>query len=173
LKPCSAYPVVLARRAIGWLNVHMPETLGGIPLHPLVVHAVVVLLPLAALGVIAIAIVPKWRTRFGILVVGAAAVVLAFVPIATSTGEQLEETVPASSQLDDHIEFGDGVIFWAVPLLVLSIALWWFGRRAQAGSPVPRWLNVLVTVAAVVVSVGSMVLIVLVGHSGAASVWGT
>ncbi len=157
---------------MGWLNVSMPETLGGIPLHPLVVHAVVVLLPLAALGVIAIALVPKWRIRFGILVVAAAAVVLACVPIATSTGEQLQETAPASSRLDDHVELGNGVIFWVVPLLVLSIALWWFGRRSHAGSPVPRWLNVLVTVAAVVVSLGSMVLIVLVGHSGAEAVWG-
>lgn len=150
----------------------MPETLGGIPLHPLVVHAVVVLLPLAALSVIAIALVPKWRTRFGILVVAAATVVLAFVPIATSSGEQLEETVPASSQLEDHVGLGEGVIFWAVPLVVLSVALWWFGRLAQAGSPVPRWLNVLVTVAAVIVSLGSLVLIVLVGHSGAKAVWG-
>ena len=103
--------MVLARQAIGWLNTRMPETLGGIPLHPLVVHAVVVLLPLAALGAIAIALVPKWRTRFGILVVVAAAVVLTFVPIATSTGEELQEMVPASSQLDDHVEFGGGVIF--------------------------------------------------------------
>ncbi|HUV48344.1 MAG TPA: DUF2231 domain-containing protein [Actinomycetes bacterium] len=171
--PRKAYPMVLARPAIGWLNVRMPETLGGIPLHPLVVHAVVVLLPLAAIGVIAIALVPKWRTRFGVLVVAAAAVTLGFVPIATSTGEQLQETTPASSQLDDHVEFGEGVIFWAVPLLVLSIALWWFGRRAQAGSPVPRWLNMLVTIAAVVVSLGATVLIVLVGHSGAGAVWGT
>ncbi len=164
---------MLARPAFDWLNRPMPEAIGGIPLHPLVVHAVVVMLPLAALGVIAIALVPRWRTRFGFLVVAASAVVLAFVPIATSTGEQLQETVPASNRLDDHVEFGGGVIFWAVPLLVLSIALWWFGRRSQAGSPVPRWLNVLVTVAAVVVSLGSMVLIVLVGHSGAAAVWGT
>ena len=51
----------------------MPETIGGIPLHPLVVHAVVVLIPLAALGVIAIALVPKWRSRFGILVVAVTA----------------------------------------------------------------------------------------------------
>lgn len=151
----------------------MPETVGGIPLHPLVVHVVVVLLPLAALGVVAIALVPKWRTRYGILVVAAAAVTLGLVPIATSTGEQLQQTVPATSQLADHVELGGGVIFWAVPLLVLSMVLWWFGRRAQAGSPVPRWLNILVTVAAVIVSLGSLVVIVLVGHSGARAVWGS
>jgi hypothetical protein len=151
----------------------MPETLGGIPLHPLVVHAVVVLLPLAALGVIAIALIPSWRSRFGVLVVAAAAVSTGLVPVATSTGEQLEESVSESAQLETHAELGDGVIFGALPLLVLSVALWWFGRRAQAGSPVPRWLNLLVTIAAVVVAVGAIVQMVLVGHSGAKAVWGS
>jgi hypothetical protein len=164
---------VLAPGEFRWLNVPMPETLGGIPLHPLVVHAVVVLLPLAALGVIAIALVPSWRTRFGVLVVAAAAVATGLVPVATSTGEQLEESVSESAQLERHGELGDGVIFGALPLLVLSVALWWFGRRAQSGSPVPRWLNLLVTIAAVVVAVGAIVQMVLVGHSGAKAVWGS
>ena len=35
--------------------------LNGVPLHPLVVHAVVVLGPLAALAGLAYAFVPKWR----------------------------------------------------------------------------------------------------------------
>ena len=62
----------------------MPETLGGIPIHPLVVHAVVVLIPLAALGVMAISVIPRWRGRFGVLVVGAATVATALVPVATA-----------------------------------------------------------------------------------------
>ena len=32
----------------------MPETVLGLPLHPLVVHAVVVLVPLSALGAVAV-----------------------------------------------------------------------------------------------------------------------
>jgi len=39
-------------------------TINGLPLHPLLVHAVVVLLPLAAVGSIIIAVVPKWRRRY-------------------------------------------------------------------------------------------------------------
>ena len=53
----------------------MFDLINGIPLHPLVVHAVVVLLPLAVLGTIAIALRPSWRVRYGPLVVAAAAVV--------------------------------------------------------------------------------------------------
>ncbi|MEO8107731.1 MAG: DUF2231 domain-containing protein [Actinomycetes bacterium] len=151
----------------------MPETLGGIPLHPLVVHAVVVLIPLAALGLLIIAIVPKWRTRFGSLVVAAAVIATAFVPVATQTGEQLEDSLPSSDLIDEHAELGGAVLFGAVPLLVMAIAMWWLGRRADRGAAVPRWLNLLVTVVAVVVAIAATVQIVLVGHSGAEAVWGT
>lgn len=150
----------------------MPETVGGIPLHPLVVHAVVVLIPLAALGLVAIALVPRWRTRFGILVVGAAAVATALVPIATQTGEALEETVGESERLEEHAELGEGVLYTAVPLLILAIALWWLGRRAQQGTPAPRWLGLLVPALAIIVAIVAVVQMVLVGHSGAEAVWG-
>ena len=46
-------------------------TINGIPLHPLVVHAAVVLVPLAALLAIAYAVLPsrRWQTRTPAVVV--------------------------------------------------------------------------------------------------------
>ena len=41
----------------------------GLPLHPLIIHAVVVLVPLAALGGIAISVFTWARKRYGSLVV--------------------------------------------------------------------------------------------------------
>jgi hypothetical protein len=149
----------------------MPETIGGIPLHPLVVHAVVVLIPLAALGVIAIAVVPKWRTRFGVLVVGVTAFATVMVPVATSTGEQLQEVRGENDLIEEHAELGDAALYSAVPLLILAVALWWLGRRAAQDAPAPRWLNVLVPVVAVAVAVVAIVQMVLIGHSGAKAVW--
>lgn len=52
----------------------MFDTLNGLPAHPLVVHAVVVLFPLAILGTLLIAIRPRWRVRYGPLVVAATSV---------------------------------------------------------------------------------------------------
>ena len=47
------------------------DTIAGLPVHPLVVHFAVVLLPLATAGVIASALVPKIRTRYlGLSVLG-------------------------------------------------------------------------------------------------------
>jgi hypothetical protein len=41
------------------------DTLFGVPSHPLVVHAAVVLVPLAAIGTIVIALWPTARQRIG------------------------------------------------------------------------------------------------------------
>lgn len=62
----------------------MVDAVFGLPLHPLVVHAVVVLLPLVALAVIALVLMPRWRARFavpllGLLVVGAVSAVVAML----------------------------------------------------------------------------------------------
>lgn len=149
----------------------MPDTIGGIPLHPLVVHAVVVFIPLAAIGVIAIAVVPKWRSRFGILVVGVTAFATVMMPVATSSGEQFQETRPESELLDRHAELGNNALFGAIPLLVLAAALWWLERRADQDAPPPRWLNWLVSALAVGVAIVAIVQMVLIGHSGAKAVW--
>jgi uncharacterized membrane protein len=141
----------------------MFDLIDGLPVHPLVVHAVVVLLPLACLGTVAIAVRRSWRERFGPLVVGCAAVATALVPVATSSGEALERHVGDPGV---HAHLGDQLIWFAVPLLVVSAALWWFGRTAGPG--VVRILGVLALVAAVAASVQ----VYRVGESGARAAWG-
>jgi uncharacterized membrane protein len=150
----------------------MPDTVGGIPIHPLVVHAVVVLIPLAALGVGALSLVPKWRSRYGILVLLAAATAALLVPIATESGEHLREVIGDSDLLDRHAELGDTMLWGAIPLALVAVVLWWLGRRTERGQPAPRWVSVLVGGLGVVVAVAVVVQIILIGHSGAKAVWG-
>ena len=104
----------------------MFDSFNGLPVHPLVVHAVVVLLPLAVLGTIAIVVRPRWRAAYGPLVVGAALVSTALIPVATSSGEALEHQV---GNPGDHAEMGDQLIWFAIPLLVLSAAVVLLDRR--------------------------------------------
>ncbi|MGI5239863.1 DUF2231 domain-containing protein [Dactylosporangium sp. CA-139066] len=146
----------------------MPDTINGLPLHPLVVHAVVVLLPLATLGVIAIAVRPAWRARFGPVVIGLAALATVAIPIATSTGDQLAERVGLPH---DHAELGDSLIYFAVPLLAAAVALVWLERRRAAGSSRPV-THTVVAVLAVAVALASLVQVIRVGDSGAQAVWG-
>lgn len=150
------------------------DLVNGLPLHPLVVHAVVVLLPLAILGTLAIAIVPRWRRPYGPLVLGVAVVATALIPLATSSGEALEHSVGDPGK---HAELGDQLIWFALPLVVLIALLLWLDRRRPApvadrgGSPG----GVAVTTVAVLAVVGALaagVQVYRVGDSGAQAAWG-
>lgn len=156
----------------------MPDNVNGLPVHPLVVHAVVVLLPLAALGVVALAVRPSWRGRFGVLVVLIAALATAAIPLATDSGESLERRVGDPGQ---HAELGDQLIWFAVPLLVAAVALYWLHRRSaarttegttEAARPARQGaLGVVVAVLAVVIAAANVVQIYRIGDSGAKAVW--
>ena len=67
------------------------DTVTGLPVHPLVVHAVVVLGPLAALLAVTYVVVPRWRVglRWPLVLLSVVAAASAFV--AEQSGEALEE----------------------------------------------------------------------------------
>jgi len=104
------------------------DLINGLPVHALVVHAVVVLLPLGALGTIAIAVRPGWRHTYGPLVVAVTAAATVLLPVATSSGEALEERV---GNPGEHAELGDQLIWFALPMLVLALVLVILDRRGS------------------------------------------
>ena len=141
----------------------MPETIGGLPLHPLVVHAAVVLLPLSALGLLVLLVVPRWRRTYGWLVlIGLfASTVAAWV--AKESGENLARSlgVPA-----EHAEWGDRIVPIAA-LLFVAAALWfWRVRKGATGALTT--INALIAAALAVIAI---IVIVVVGHTGAQAAW--
>lgn len=147
----------------------MFDTINGLPVHPLVVHAVVVLVPLAVLGTILIAAVPRWRAPYGPIVVAIAAAATVLCPVATSSGESLEKHVGDPGQ---HAELGDQLVWFVLPVLILSTVLVWLARRSEDRRPGPAWLSTAVAVVAVVASVACTVQVYRVGDSGARAAWG-
>jgi hypothetical protein len=65
------------------------DNIYGIPTHALVVHAVVVLLPMAALTGVAVALVPALRRRYGVVVLLLTIAAVSAVPLAEQTGSRL------------------------------------------------------------------------------------
>lgn len=86
---------------------------GGIPLHPLLVHAVVVLLPLSALATVLHALRPAARRRLGFVTPLAALIVLGLIPITVAAGESLAPVVGSFPQLDAHEVLGQMLLRWA------------------------------------------------------------
>ena len=92
------------------------DLINGIPVHPLVVHAAVVFVPLTALGLIAMAIWPRFSARYGWLVVGSGAIAAFSSFAAKQSGEALEERVGEPGF--DHADLGELMPIFAAVLLV-------------------------------------------------------
>lgn len=143
------------------------DTVMGLPVHSLVVHAVVVLLPLTALGAVLIALVPAWSKRFGVLVVIGAAVVAAASVVSRQSGEELASRVGSPQP---HVDLGSVMPLIALGFFVLVLVFWLFDRGIPGGRSRPLWLKVLAAVV-VAAAVFATFWVVRVGHTGAEAVW--
>jgi uncharacterized membrane protein len=145
---------------------HVFDTIANLPLHPLVVHAVIVLLPLSALGAVLVAIKADWNRRFGFLVIGSSLIAAGSSVVAKESGEVLASRVGYPA---DHAQWGKWIVI-ASGLLFLSVsALWWLDRtHPEARTGAAKALAAVQILIAVV----ALVFAVLAGHSGAQAVWG-
>ena len=146
------------------------DLINGLPVHPLVVHAAVVLVPLAALGLIAMAVWPQFSRRCGWLVVGASVVAAGASFVAKESGEAMADRLAEPGF--DHADLGELMPAFAVALMLAVIVLWLIDRRTPEGDRAPRrGLRMVVAIVAVIVAVAALVWVVRVGDSGAKSVW--
>jgi uncharacterized membrane protein len=106
-------------------------TILGLPAHPLLVHAAVVLTPLAATGLALCAIWPAARRRFGWPAAGLAVVTAAILPFVTGSGEALKERVAGSALVERHEDLGEQLLPWTAALALLGVAVMFVHRRRE------------------------------------------
>lgn len=140
----------------------------GLPVHPLVVHGAVVLVPLVAFAALAMSYWPSFSIKYGkpILILAVVAQLSLFV--AKASGESFEERL--GKDVERHADFGEIAPLTFLPLLILLFIRWRMDRSgANVGSAaVRRMVSVLLALSAIL----ALVFIFLTGHSGAESVWG-
>ena len=144
----------------------MFDTITNLPWHPLVVHAVIVLLPLSCLGAVLVALRADWDRLHGFLVVAVSVVAAGASVVAKQSGEQLASRVGVPVE---HAAMGKWVVLSAGLLFLGVAALWWLDRQhVEARTTVMRGLAVV----NVVLAAAAFTTVVLAGHSGATAVWG-
>lgn len=148
------------------------EELFGLPAHPLVVHAAVVLLPLAAVATLVCAAVPRARRSYAVVALGLALVAVVAVGLAQGSGEELEERVDETALVEEHTEQGERVLPWAIGVAVAAAAVAAIPMVARRRPTLPtKTVTAVVVAVSLVVGVGATWTVVDVGHSGAKATW--
>lgn len=158
-----------------------PTTINGLPAHPLLVHFVVALVPLAALMLLLSVCWPAARARLGVVTPIVALMSLVLVPLTTDAGEWLQHHTDPSPLIRAHAELGVQLIYWSAGVFLVAAAWWgahdsrfnlWWARRVRRESARTRKLLVGgMAVVAVTLAVGSIVQVYRIGDSGAKAVW--
>jgi hypothetical protein len=155
----------------------------GLPAHPLIVHAVLALVPGAALLTVVAALWPTARRRIGWLAVLLAALGVCSVWVAQGSGEELEDQVEETHLVEEHTELGDQMLIPAIALLVGAVLVTAVGRQGDRAAPVDdarvgsyatrgaSAISVIVAVVALATSGWAVVWVFRAGHSGAKAVW--
>jgi hypothetical protein len=140
----------------------------GLPLHPLLVHSAVVLVPLVAIGALVMSYLPSFSRRHGKIILILAVVAQVSVFLAKISGEAFAEIL--DKNVEKHAELGEIAPLVTLPMVALIYIRWRMDRSGSTfGSVLVRRLT---SVALIAASFVSLVVIFLVGHSGASSVWG-
>jgi hypothetical protein len=153
------------------VHTSIVDTFNGLPLHPLVIHAAVIVTPVAAL--LALALVrPSWRMRLRWPAAGAVAVAWLIVWLARASGTALQQAIPeqlkgtsVGKALDLHIQLADKLNYVLFTLLVVTVLFAWL---------LPKLARPAGAVGAVVIAVLALMVIGLVaqtGEQGAKTVW--
>jgi len=148
-----------------------PESTGpfdlffGLPLHILVNHAVVVLIPLGVIAMILVIFEPRLRRHYlyasvGLIVIGAVAAI-----VAEKSGESLAIRVGSPGI---HQEWGERLVAVAWALVAVSVAWAILSRFTNSAA---RVAAIVAAVAVVALAGASVVLVILAGHSGAEVTW--
>lgn len=162
-------------------------TITDLPVHPLVVHVVVVLLPLAAVAGVAVAVVPRLRSRYGLLVGALNVVAVAAVPAAMVSGNWLYDhrvetlgghpgDATEATLIEQHKQIASTLWPWAVVLLVGVLFVLTLPLLAGRVETVRRWRRALAVLAVVVTLLGAgftLELVVRIGEAGAKAAWST
>jgi Predicted membrane protein (DUF2231) len=150
----------------------------GLPAHPLFAHIPVVLIPLAALGAVAM-LWPAARDRIGWVVVGMVFVAGIATQLAISSGQNLKEFVRESPLVRDHTRMGENIRPWVLlmflALLGVMVVAHLARRRgsdgAANGKDPLRIAGLVLAVLSIAFSAVATVWIYRIGHSGSKAVW--
>ncbi|WP_353814273.1 hypothetical protein [Agromyces sp. SYSU T00266] len=164
----------------------------GLPMHVLLVHAVVVGVPLLSALLVVLAAWPAARRVLWIPTLIGSVVLLGLTWITVEAGRWLVERVPETPLIEEHADQGEDILPWVVALAVVAALIGGLALAERAAShrvtdtevaaargvstparrsPARVAIAILLIVATIGVGVGAVWTTVRVGEAGSRAVW--
>lgn len=146
----------------------------GLPAHPLIIHAAVILTPLLAALSVVYALVPRFQTSIAWAVAGLAVIAPFVVFAARQSGLNLKQARFASAdgelgqRIATHQSFATPLLTFTISLGVAALLLVYATRSQKFGRPLTLVLSGVTVVLAAVAGY----YVFRAGDSGARAVWG-
>jgi hypothetical protein len=143
----------------------MFDTVKGLPVHALVVHATVVLVPLMCLLTVLVALRPRLREKYAWWTFTGDVLGIALVYVTMQSGERFEERLGTNPAIERHEHLGRQLIWFVIALAVTALIV---ALTTKQGNALSLAGTLLSGVAAVLV----LIWVVRIGHTGAEAVYG-
>jgi uncharacterized membrane protein len=161
----------------------MFDKLFDLPAHPLLIHAPIVLLPIAAIVTIVLFVKPTWRATAGWWPLALLAVVVVLMFGAKESGEALIDAYDRANgegavDIDQHQSLAETTfvmtLVWLVVLAALTVIEQVERLRTGALAAVASNATVrqILSGLAALIGVLATVWLIRTGHEGSTSVWG-
>ncbi|HZE66568.1 MAG TPA: DUF2231 domain-containing protein [Sporichthyaceae bacterium] len=139
----------------------------GLPMHILILHFTVVLVPLVSIATIAVFLWPAWRQKFAgpVAIANVAMLALTFVTVRAGLKFKDRFQILGDKRTPgfDHERWGKDMLWWVLALASVAVVVWGVGRLPNLPAMVGTGLGGVVAVLAVV----TIVFTAVAGHTGA------
>jgi hypothetical protein len=145
----------------------MFDTFQGLPLHALIIHATVVLVPLMAVLTVLVAVRPRLREKYAWWTFAGDVLATLLVWATMISGYDFKSDLGVGNNnplINRHEQLGKQLIWF---VLALAIAALLVALTTKRGAGLAMGATLLSAVAAVLV----LIWVVRVGHAGAEAVW--
>ena len=145
----------------------MLDLFDGMPVHALVLHATVVLLPLMSAVTVLVALVPRWRGKPAMVTALVDAVLIGLVWVTAESGNNLQIRLSQRAGeviAKEHGARGAQLIWFAVALFAASLLTVLIARRGGL-------LAGLAIIVAVACGAGAVGWTIYTGDAGARATW--
>ena len=143
----------------------------GLPVHILILHATVVLIPLVAIASIAVFLWPAWRQKFALPAAAANVAMFLLTWATVQSGEDFKHRFRVQGDKFtpeyDHERWGKDLLWWTLALAIVAVLVYAIGRVPNLPPFVGMGLGGVVAILAIV----SVVFTAVTGHTGAEGNW--